>query len=809
MSKTQIFLLISFVVFGLFAFGNVKAGIDDNVSGYAWSENIGWISFNNTTGGGATNYGVDIEPDGVFSGYAWSENIGWISFNEGELSGCPTAPCQAKLDFGTKEISGWAKAVAGSNGWDGWIKLRCEGAECATSNYGVWLDNSVSPNELRDWAWGSDVVGWISFNCLDGGNCGTSDYQVVAFSGDDTPPTVLVEGAPADWQNTDAQASISCLDTESGCNTESYKLKTYTSEPGSCPTTYSDYTLSSPQTISSYKWVCGAAKDNTGNVGFSQAPVEFKVDKTEPNSQIQSPASNKWFSDDFNLDTLDEDLDSGLDTNECQYKIIPFEDTDGDGIADTERPSSGWLSRTCNAPPESPVTTITVGETDYCKYQANKACWVYVRSEDNAGNVHTPTQPKGSIKLYHIDWTKPEPGKLYITGTKEEQTYPIKVQLDREYTFKSHVTDNLKVTACDLYIDNINQGAMSPTVPGCDTDCTFTKNFTFTGAGTYHNNFVKCKDAANNVESGTSVDIEVQTLGVTLTANPSSGTILTNFDLIATVSGTMPGTINYKFDCTSDGTWELEVNHTEINPYVATDLCNYSSPGTYTAKVFIERGTGSAGDTVVIMVSENHAPSAINLSLTEDDYCGPWSAFFSWEFSDSDPGDSQSAYRVQIIEEGGSWDFPLDEKYCVLPGCAGDSQSYAPPIGTFGYATTYYWRIRVWDNHGDFSTWTNGPSSFRTPSHVYPEPDFNWAPTHPSLDELIQFTDRTPGATSWTWDFGDGTPFSSLPNPTHSYSNAGVYTVRLEACDDVGCCPTEDDVTISLPLPEWQEISPF
>ena len=29
--------------------GEVKAGIDDNVSGYAWSENIGWISLNSTT----------------------------------------------------------------------------------------------------------------------------------------------------------------------------------------------------------------------------------------------------------------------------------------------------------------------------------------------------------------------------------------------------------------------------------------------------------------------------------------------------------------------------------------------------------------------------------------------------------------------------------------------------------------------------------------------------------------------------------------------------------------------------------------
>jgi len=74
---SKIFLLITFVVFGFLVFSIAKAGIADNVSGWAWSENIGWISFNNTTGGGTTNYGVDIDSStGIFSGDAWSEHIG-------------------------------------------------------------------------------------------------------------------------------------------------------------------------------------------------------------------------------------------------------------------------------------------------------------------------------------------------------------------------------------------------------------------------------------------------------------------------------------------------------------------------------------------------------------------------------------------------------------------------------------------------------------------------------------------------------------------------------------------------------------
>ena len=36
------------------------------------------------------------------------------------------------------------------------------------------------------------------------------------------------------------------------------------------------------------------------------------------------------------------------------------------------------------------------------------------------------------------------------------------------------------------------------------------------------------------------------------------------------------------------------------------------------------------------------------------------------------------------------------------------------------------------------------------------------------------------------WDFGDGTPTSSLQNVTHSYTSAGEYEVKLTARDSKG-----------------------
>jgi len=86
-----------------------------NMSGYVWSEDLGWIDFSNNggvdqvkidlddgtvtglayvmnTGGNVdfTNYNSNTEVDlasGIMSGYGWSEDVGWIDFTGVDLSG--------------------------------------------------------------------------------------------------------------------------------------------------------------------------------------------------------------------------------------------------------------------------------------------------------------------------------------------------------------------------------------------------------------------------------------------------------------------------------------------------------------------------------------------------------------------------------------------------------------------------------------------------------------------------------------------------------------------------------------------------
>jgi hypothetical protein len=199
MKKLLPFILI---VFGFSFSAVVLAGASDNVSGWAWSENIGWISFNNTTGGGATSsYGVNINlSTGDLSGYSWSENVGWISFNRADTGNPPAAPYNggsgpiANYDSASRRVRGWARALSYGGGWDGWIKLG--------DSAGVWpaggpqVSIAVS-NEFVGWAWGSDVVGWISFNDRDfDGSPGPYDYQVVVSSLN-PPPTAINLSADA------------------------------------------------------------------------------------------------------------------------------------------------------------------------------------------------------------------------------------------------------------------------------------------------------------------------------------------------------------------------------------------------------------------------------------------------------------------------------------------------------------------------------------------------------------------------------------------------------------------------------------
>jgi gliding motility-associated-like protein len=57
-----------------------------------------------------------------------------------------------------------------------------------------------------------------------------------------------------------------------------------------------------------------------------------------------------------------------------------------------------------------------------------------------------------------------------------------------------------------------------------------------------------------------------------------------------------------------------------------------------------------------------------------------------------------------------------------------------------------------------------------------------------SIEDPIQFTNLTTGNyTNISWDFGDGSPFLSEENPTHTYDAIGNYSVKLTVEYEAGC----------------------
>lgn len=180
-------LLVAFVAAG----AAIKAQAANVIKGWLWGgsedANIGgtgsfdgnetgagWISMNSSDTGSGVSYAVNIpNGDGGLSGYAWSENLGWISFNASDVTDCAagsTAPRRVGNSLaGFARIMGIKQEMASGNngGWTGCISLN-------GSDYGVTIDTSSTPNKFSGYGWNgetagsgsnmADGIGWIDFS---------------------------------------------------------------------------------------------------------------------------------------------------------------------------------------------------------------------------------------------------------------------------------------------------------------------------------------------------------------------------------------------------------------------------------------------------------------------------------------------------------------------------------------------------------------------------------------------------------------------------------------------------------------------
>ncbi|MFH1866658.1 MAG: hypothetical protein ABIJ81_01075 [Patescibacteria group bacterium] len=193
----------------------------NNITGWAWSGNTGWISLNSkycedlsgganpcTVSGGEYGLRLIVDADGTggeIFGYAWSENLGWICFGDTCTDMKPTEiPVKAVTftceDTGnpvtcdqvtTASVTGAAQII--SLGSEGWISLDDIDA---TDDYGVSVEfgDGETSSRLRGFMWqyagGANLaqaygLGWICFG--DDTRC-TFDNPEILF------PYLQVEG---------------------------------------------------------------------------------------------------------------------------------------------------------------------------------------------------------------------------------------------------------------------------------------------------------------------------------------------------------------------------------------------------------------------------------------------------------------------------------------------------------------------------------------------------------------------------------------------------------------------------------------
>lgn len=218
------------------------------------------------------------------------------------------------------------------------------------------------------------------------------------------------------------------------------------------------------------------------------------------------------------------------------------------------------------------------------------------------------------------------------------------------------------------------------------------------------------------------------------------------------LSGGAPLTVNFSDLSTGFITdWEWNFGDgtvsTEQNPNHT-----YSALGTYTVSLNV-MGLGAAKTeikTEYITVQETQPPSA---DFTADTLTGIAPAEIN--FADQSSGD------IDIWE----WDFG-----------DGTTSTEQHPAHIYESPGTYTVSLSVSGAGGSDS---NTKIDFITVQTPPPVADFTTESTSGTAPLTVNFSDTSAGESdSWTWDFGDGI-FSTEQNPSHSYTDSGIYTVIL------------------------------
>ena len=251
--------------------------------------------------------------------------------------------------------------------------------------------------------------------------------------------------------------------------------------------------------------------------------------------------------------------------------------------------------------------------------------------------------------------------------------------------------------------------------------------------------------------------------------------VSTNFDYTFSRSCKAPFTVNFQNQSSGPGTISYSWNFGNGQTSTTKDpIAVYNGPGTYTVRLNAQSNFGCSGS----------IEKQITITETATDFTGPSNACLG------QPVNFQNVSSA--VPVASFWNFG-----------DGTTSAQTNPAKTFLTPGTYNVKmINFFENCTDSMTKQvvveNKPSvDFTVDDSTSCQVPFN-----------VQFTDLTPGAASWLWDFGDGST-STQQNPLHQYTNPGEDTVTLTVTTSGGCQNTitklslieikETEVSLNLP----------
>lgn len=225
----------------------------------------------------------------------------------------------------------------------------------------------------------------------------------------------------------------------------------------------------------------------------------------------------------------------------------------------------------------------------------------------------------------------------------------------------------------------------------------------------------------------------------TASITPPTGTFCTNSLMTFTNSSSVG--VFYK--------WDMGDGSGFINFPFGPKTYSYAVPATYTVKLvaFIPFG-GMCSDTDQVVITVLPGPTA-TFVCSPTQSCTPLA---NVTFTDMTPGGPVAWF----------WDF----------GNLNTSTLQVPPAQTYTSANIYTISL--------FATMANGCTALNQQTvEAYPVPSGTYVASQVCFGSATSFTNLTTAAISFTWDFGDASPTSTVVNPTHTYPAPGVYTVTL------------------------------